>query len=243
MPLEKDLKDGDRWEFDADVAESFDDMLARSIPQYDVMRKAVFDVGSEFVQIQSAVVDLGCARGEALAPFVDRFGAHNRYVGVEVSEPMLAAAQERFAAYDGSTAWDGRWLVEMRKGDLRNYYPPERASLTLSVLTLQFVPIEYRPRVLHSIAEHLVPGGALVLVEKVLGESAATNDAMVTLYHERKAAVGYSAEEIVRKAAALEGVLVPVTAKMNVEFLRNAGFRTVECFWRWMNFAAWVALP
>jgi hypothetical protein len=30
----------ERWEFDGDVTEVFDDMLARSIPQYEVMRQA-----------------------------------------------------------------------------------------------------------------------------------------------------------------------------------------------------------
>ena len=33
---------GIKWEFDATVTDCFDDMLTRSIPQYDVMRDAVF---------------------------------------------------------------------------------------------------------------------------------------------------------------------------------------------------------
>lgn len=53
---------------------------------------------------------------------------------------------------------------------------------------------------------------------------------------------GYTQEEIRRKRLALEGVLVPVTAKWNEELLHNAGFRQVDCFWRWMNFAGWIAL-
>jgi tRNA (cmo5U34)-methyltransferase len=33
-----------------------------------------------------------------------------------------------------------------------------------------------------------------------------------------------------------------VTAKWNEDLLRDAGFRTVECFWRHLNFAGWVAV-
>ena len=40
----------------------------------------------------------------------------------------------------------------------------------------------------------------------------------------------------------LEGVLVPVTAKWNEQLLRSAGFAEVDMFWRWMNFAGWVAV-
>jgi tRNA (cmo5U34)-methyltransferase len=57
-----------------------------------------------------------------------------------------------------------------------------------------------------------------------------------------KRANGYSEEQIVRKRLALEGVLVPMTARGNEELLATAGFEAIDCFWRWMNFAAWVAV-
>jgi hypothetical protein len=37
-------------------------------------------------------------------------------------------------------------------------------------------------------------------------------------------------------------VLVPVSAAANEELLRGAGFDAVECVWRCLNFAAWVAV-
>mgnify|MGYP001601651293 CR=1 FL=1 len=65
---------------------------------------------------------------------------------------------------------------------------------------------------------------------------------MVDAYHELKERHGYSREEIDRKRLALEGVLVPVTARWNEDMLRRAGFREVDCVWRWMNFAGWGAV-
>lgn len=224
------------WEFDTEVTHAFDDMLQRSIPQYQVMRRTVFELAYAYVQPQTAIVDLGCSRGEALAPFVQRYGAYNRFVGVEVSEPMLEAARERFAGYLPSG------VVDIRACDLRTAYPPERASVTLCVLTLQFTPIEHRQRILRRIWEHTLPGGALILVEKVLGATADLNTLMVDRYYTMKAENGYTQEQIERKRLSLEGVLVPVTAHWNEELLRTAGFSQVDCFWRWMNFAAWVAV-
>lgn len=40
----------------------------------------------------------------------------------------------------------------------------------------------------------------------------------------------------------LKGVLVPLTAKWNEMMLHEAGFRYVDSFWRWMNFAGWIAI-
>jgi tRNA (cmo5U34)-methyltransferase len=225
-----------RWAFDDQVTAAFDDMLRRSIPQYEVMREAVFKLACRYVKPKTAIVDLGCSRGEALAPFVDRFGAQNRFIGLEASEPMLAASRERFRGLIDCG------LVEIRKADLRRGFAPADASVVLSVLTLQFIPIEYRQALVAAIYAALRPGGALLVVEKVLGAGAEIDAAFVEEYYRGKQDNGYSAEDVERKRLALEGVLVPVTAAWNVELLRAAGFDRIDCFWRWMNFAGWLAI-
>lgn len=220
-----------QWTFDGDVTRVFDDMLVRSIPQYNAMRKAVFDIGREYVQDNTAIVDLGCARGEALMPFVSFYGTTNTCVGIEVSEPMIKAAQERLGIY-----------AIVRNLDLRREYPQEYASLTLSVLTMQFVPIEHRLRVMRDAYKHTVNHGAFILVEKVLGANADIDAVLVKHYYRMKTANGYTQEEIDRKRLALEGVLVPVTARWNEEMLELSGFKYIDCFWRYLNFAAWLAV-
>jgi tRNA (cmo5U34)-methyltransferase len=223
---------GTRWAFDASVADCFDDMLERSIPGFPEMRAGVTELASTFVCPGATVVDLGCSLGGALAPLVERHPLA-RFVGVEVSEPMLEAARARFA---------GAGNVSIESLDLRRDYPTAPATVTLAVLTLQFTPIEHRLRILRNAWKHTVPGGALLLVEKVLGASAETHELFVERYHALKRAHGYSQEEIDRKRLALEGALVPVTARWNEELLRSAGFAEVDCFWRWMNFAGWLAV-
>jgi tRNA (cmo5U34)-methyltransferase len=79
-------------------------------------------------------------------------------------------------------------------------------------------------------------------VEKVLGSSAPIDDLLVRRYYALKAAHGYTAEQIERKRLALEGVLVPVAARSNEDLMRDAGFDQIDCFWRWCNFAGWIAL-
>ncbi len=232
MTTDNTMPDG-KWEFDADVAGAFDDMLARSIPQYEVMRRAVTDLAVRYAQIGTVILDLGCSRGEALAQVEARLGNSLRYVGVEVSEPMLAAARQRF---------EGKPHVVIDHCDLRVRYPPVQASVTLCVLTLQFTPIEYRHSILRSIYRHTRPGGALILVEKILGATPDMNDCLVDVYYALKAQNGYSQDQIERKRLSLEGVLVPVTAAWNEQLLAAAGFSQVENVWRWMNFAGWVAV-
>lgn len=226
-----------KWEFDGAVTECFEDMLRRSIPQYDVMRKAVYDLACRYIRPKTPVVDIGASRGDAIAPLIDKYGAYNTWYAVEVSEPMLQVLRKRFAGLIDTS------VVHVCATDLRHEFPPVvGASLILSVLTLQFTPIEYRQQIVLRAYDALSPGGALILVEKLLGATAQLDSLMVDTYYEFKRQSGYTEEEIQRKRMALEGVLVPLTAEWNETLLRQCGFAHVDCFWRWMNFAGWVAV-
>lgn len=225
------------WEFNEDVADAFDDMLQRSIPQYDVMRDAVLDVATELAprRTELSFLDLGTSRGEVLDRFVRRFGARGRYVGVEISEPMAAIAERRQADV---------FNVEIRRDDLREGLPyGETFDVVTAVLTLCFIPVEHRQRLLWDVYRAMPSDGVLIVVEKTTAPSPEIEAAYTTWYRKLKHGNGYSTESIERKAAALEGVLVPVSTAMTEELLHGAGFSLVETFWRWGPFVGWVALP
>lgn len=230
---------GAKWEFNQAVTDVFDDMLQRSIPEYEAMRLACLEIGSRYVRNRTDIVDIGCSRGRALEPFVARFGLASqkvKCVGIDVSVPMLEASRKLFE----KEIQNGQ--VQILKHDLRTGLPLCDPSLILSVLTLQFTPMEYRFKILDSIYDSLLPGGALILVEKVIGASAEIDSLFVDLYYQLKGENGYSQEAIAAKRSSLEGVLVPLTAEFNVRMLQSVGFRQVDCFYRYLNFAGWVAV-
>jgi tRNA (cmo5U34)-methyltransferase len=226
---------GPMWQFNQPVADVFDEMLERSIPQYSLMRTLVTDVASAFRQQETDILDLGTSRGEAIKPLIDLYGSSNKYIAVESAPAMVSVFRERYAPLIDSG------LVRLLELDLREKVPSCRASVVMSILTLMFVPINHRQRIIADVFQALVPGGAFILVEKVLGEGR-LNDLMIDRYHAVKEHNGYSREEISRKALALEGVQVPLTASWNEQMLRSAGFAVVDCFWRCWNFAGWVAV-
>lgn len=226
----------EKWEFNSEVTGCFDDMLERSIPQYEIMRKAVSDLAMNYAKPKTDIVDLGASKGDAIDPLIQEFGAYNRFILVETSKPMVEVCRRRFKGLIDVN------VVTVRDMDLRKDFPYCEASVILSVLTLMFVPINYRQNILRKCYESLNEGGALIVVEKVLGNSAEIDKIMIDLYHNKKNENGYDQESIVRKSLSLEGVLVPLTAKWNEMLLYESGFRFVDSFWRWMNFAGWIAI-
>jgi tRNA (cmo5U34)-methyltransferase len=193
------------------------------------MRAVVTELAAQYLPKRGTVLDLGCSRGEALVRVIAAAGGQARGVGVELSEPMAAAARARG--------------VDVVSADLRTQFPALRdVDVVLAVLTLQFIPIEHRARVVQKSYDALRDGGAMLVVEKVLGATETTGRPMIEAHDQRKRELGYSDEEITRNLLALEGVLVPVTAAWNEDMLRAAGFRYVECAWRCLNFAGWLAV-
>lgn len=221
-----------KWEFDENVTKVFGDMLSRSIPDYDMMRELVFKIGKNFIKEGSEIVDMGCSNGLSIEEFVKAF-PDNRFHLFDVSVPMLDACKDRFS---------DRPLVFVRNNDLRNGLPVRDFDLALSILTLQFTPIEYRQNILQDVYDKLNEGGAFILVEKVLGNSAQIDNLFVKEYYDIKKDNGYTQEQIANKRKSLEGVLVPLTASFNEHLLHQVGFKYVDCFFRCLNFSGWIAI-
>lgn len=229
------VEPGTKWEFNESVTTCFDNMLERSIPQYHIMRESCTALAKRYITDNSMVIDLGCSRGEAIAELIPPHYSDVSFLGLEISEPMLNASKERF---------EGIPYINIQKHDLRTGLPKVNCpvSVILSILTIQFTPIEYRHRILKEIYDILQPGGAFIFVEKVLGNTHELNDDMISLYYDLKGKNGYTNEQIERKRLSLEGTLVPITARWNEDLLKESGFKQVDSFWRWMNFAGWVAI-
>lgn len=221
-----------KWEFDSEVTECFDDMLNRSIPNYTEMRNLVKKIGKHIVKPNTWIVDIGCSNGSAIEPFISAYGKDNKYMLLDKSKPMIDKAK--------STFWE---LADIIKNiDITEEIPECKASLYLSVLTLQFIPIEHRQKVLQQIYNNLIDGGALIIVEKVLGNTYEIDEIMVNEYYKLKADNLYTQEQIKAKRKSLEGVLMPLTENWNINLLKETGFKKIDCFWRYLNFAGWIAI-
>lgn len=219
-----------KWTFDEDVTAVFDNMLERSIPDYGNMRSLVYHVGKHYIRIGKTVIDIGCSNGNAIAPFISQYGDDLSYIMCDVSEPMLDKCRDRFGSMD------------IRNHDITKGLPEADACLVLGILTVQFTPIEYRQKIISSIYDRLCSGGAFVFVEKVLGNTDELDDLFVSEYYRIKSDNSYTQEQIASKRKSLEGVLVPITARWNEDMLKAAGFRKIDCFWRNLNFAGWIAI-
>ena len=130
------------FEFNADVARVFRDMITRSVPGYPLLLHLIRLYADLFVTPGSRVYDLGCSLGEATQLIAEQ--THERkpsLVAVDSSAAMIARARERMPA---------KFEVDWRCEDIRST-PIQQASLVVLNLTLQFLPPEERQSLLERI--------------------------------------------------------------------------------------------
>jgi len=240
MSKDEIFKDASRpigdFSFNKEVATVFDDMLHRSVPYYQEIQRMIAEIACDFAVNGTNIYDLGCSTGTTLLNLNRNLGDNVRYVGIDYSEDMLEKCRKKFSENHFSGDY------ELISADLNNGVPIENASVVVMVLSLQFIRPLYREKLLETIFRGTNDNGALIVVEKVLGEDSVFNRLFIKYYYDMKKRNGYSESEIAKKRESLENVLIPYRLLENRELLLKQGFRYCDIFFKWYNFCGLVAV-
>jgi len=227
------------FEFNAEVAEVFDDMLERSVPFYLEQVNMLTDIGRRFWVPGTNVYDLGCSTATLLIGMRQRLPPTARLFGYDNSLPMLDQARQKIAEHHFEEH------IEVRISDLNGSLLDlhlENASVVTMCWTLQFIRPLGRDNLIRRIYDSLVNEGVLIVTEKILTNNGHVNRFFIDFYYDFKRKNGYSDTEIARKREALENVLIPYQLKENLDLFRRNGFEIVETFFQWFNFAGFLCV-
>ena len=223
------------FKFSSRVANVFDDMVIRSVPLYIEMQRMIAELAADHYQDDTNVYDLGCSTGTTLIMLNETIPEHIGFVGIDDSVPMLDKCNSKLR--------EAGFLrpVSLQVADLNSEVSIDNASVVVLCLTLQFVRPINRERLIKNIYAGLVPGGAVIIVEKILAEDSIWNRDFIRHYYDMKRRNHYSEMEIAQKREALENVLIPYKLSENITLLREAGFASYEIFFKWYNFCGFIA--
>lgn len=227
--------------FNEAVVRVFPDMIKRSVPGYPTIVENLGVIAGQFARPHSTLYDLGCSLGavsQALRRHVQAEGC--RVIAVDNSSAMVERCREYLHAQD--SMFQELLPVEVVEADICQLeFQP--ASVVALNFTLQFIPREQRLALLTRIRQALLPGGALILSEKLRFEDAEEHALLGELHIAFKRANGYSELEIAQKRSAIENVMKPDSLAEHRERLAAAGFSKVIPWFQCLNFASLIALP
>lgn len=227
--------------FNEDVARVFPDMIKRSVPGYPTIVENIGVIAAHFAQPHTRLYDLGCSLGavsQALRRHVH--APHCQVIAVDNAPAMVSRCREYL---DAQQAMFQELLpAEVIEADILEL-AFEPASVVALNFTLQFIQPPQRAALLQRIRQSLVPGGALILSEKLRFEVASDQALLDELHLDFKRANGYSELEIAQKRSAIEHVMKPDSLELHRQRLLDAGFSQVTPWFQCLNFASLIALP
>ena len=224
--------------FDDRVVNVFPDMINRSVPGYATIVPMTGMLARRYAQPDSRLYDLGCSLGAvslAMQGAVRRSGT--RIIAVDSSPDMIRRLDEILGA---SNPQNDVSRIETVMQDILETEIRE-ASVVVLNFTLQFIEPTRRQELLGRIATGLLPGGILVLSEKISFPDPEEQSLQTEWHHDFKRAQGYSELEIARKRDALENVMRPESLEQHRQRLANAGFKRVHRWYQGFNFVSMVA--
>lgn len=222
------------WEFTQQVVDVFDEHVRASVPFYDAMQDLVAQLADWLVPPGGLVADLGASTGTTVRRIMDRHPQREiRAALYDIEQPMLDKAVEAFATHRDADR------IEFHNHNISQPLKHTDADLTVSMFTLQFMPLRDRVSAVRNARLCSNETGALIVAEKVRPSDARWAEMANDVSHDWKAEHGLSDQAIRAKARALRGVLMPYPESTLKQIIETAGWKCPEVLFRWHS---WVIM-
>lgn len=224
------------FSFDESVANVFPDMIKRSVPGYGAIISMIGLLAGRYAKKDSNCYDLGCSLGAATFAMRKQINQQGcRIISVDNSEAMASRCRGNIKK-DASQVPVEVICEDIHKIDIAN------ASVVVLNFTLQFIALELRQEIINKIYRGMLPGGILILSEKLAHQDQDIQNLFMDMHHEFKKANGYSELEISQKRSALEEVLIPEDIDKHRNRILASGFKSCDVWFQCFNFASLLAL-
>ncbi len=221
-----------KFEFDEAVASVFDDMLSRSVPFYDEVRKLIIALILTEQEEGKKILDLGSSTAKFLLDLHSKMDVKMQLKGLDNSQAMLDRAEQKCQAFGAE--------IDLELADMLTYdYRDE--DIIVANYTLQFIRPMQRLELVKKLYNALNEDGIFIFSEKIVFEDKKLDKDLIDIYYAYKKEQGYSEYEIAQKREALENVLIPFTIEENIQMCKEAGFKNVDTIFQWSNFVTFVS--
>ncbi|MEP7245766.1 MAG: hypothetical protein ABI885_19120 [Gammaproteobacteria bacterium] len=206
-----------------------------AMPLYGEIRRMMAELGADFAQPNSSVYEIGCAAASALPTMHARCAPNIKFVCVDESETLLARRRGQMAALMGQRK------IEYVPGNLDEGLALRNASVVLMAWGLGRVRPLNRETLVKNLLHGLNDGGCLLLVEPVLGRSSLLNNLFARHRFDRRSRAAH-APDLPRQRDGGPDIEAVYTLDENRQLLLDAGFRSVEVFFKWYGMCAMTAV-
>ncbi len=217
------------------TAREYDERTLRGQPRYEEMLK---QVAFALPEAAGAILELGCGTGALTQIVAERYPAA-RITAIDASAQMIEVARERLSGAGLLTA--ARIQFQMASFEELDIVTAPYDLITANMSLHHLV--DKRPFYTR-LRSALKPDGALVFGDELIGATAEIEKRHWNAWLE------FASQPNHLTQAEIEGIERHMeqfdhyeTLPRQLELLSAAGFSTVDCTWRYLNYAVFVAVP
>jgi tRNA (cmo5U34)-methyltransferase len=178
------------------------------------------------------ILDIGAGTG-LLSGLVAGAVPNARLVLLDASSAMVDQARDRLGS-----AWE---RCETVVADAADELPEGRFDAVVSALAIHHLTDTDKADLYKRVHERLLPGGVFVNADQVAGPTPALDAAYAQRWRVHTSALGATDDDL-READLRMAMDLPTSVNAQCQWLRDAGFVDVDCFfksWRFAVFGGW----
>lgn len=233
------LERKEKFVFDKEVADVFNNMIFRSIPGYDVLLKLTGIVSKNFIKNNSVCYDFGASLLKSTKAVID--ANKSKIFKILAIDNSISMFENAKTIISDLNAKNPNINIDFDVSDVCDI-KINKLSFGILNFILQFLPKNKKLEFLTKVYEGLEVGGAIILSEKIVFEENFLQNFYTNSYFFYKKLNGYSDIEIKNKKKALSGVLIPETLEFHIKRLRNLGFKEIIVLMQILNFVSILAI-
>ena len=211
--------------FNQEVTEVFEDMIDRSVPGYKTSLGLIALNAKKHYQPNTNSYDIGCSLGASSLSIL-RGVIDAQIIAIDNSKAMIKECEKRYNKLNS---------IKFLHQDIMDSELKEASFIVINYV-IQFLNLEQRTSLLNKTYKALLPGGALILSEKIHHKNKFESKRIFYTHHKFKSSQGYSDLEISGKRDSLEGILLTELEQDHIERAQAVGFKTSEIVLSNLNF-------
>jgi len=214
--------------FNTEEAANYDDVIRRRIPLYREIQTLMASLLPFPKKEYLRVLDLGCGTGETSVSLLKEYPLA-RVTGIDSSPDMLDVARKKVK--------HTTWRVDFLCQDIRAFNLEGEFDVIVSGFSLHFLSPDEKEEILRKCLALLKDGGMFMDSEAVLSPSEKVYNMYMEKWKDFMRSNGFSDEEIGSHILKFLKDVKPMTVDNQLGLMRKAGFRDVECYFKYLNWA------
>jgi len=214
-----------RWHNLQGDAADYDDLIAKLIPFYNEQHELIIELVPFTVDYRFKALDLGAGTGALAAKILEKYPAVE-VTAFDLSAEMLNICRQKLAPF--------KRQVNYKTGDFSSDDIGADYDLILSGLAIHHLPDDQKRTLFKHIFQALKPGGLFINRDIIVGPTPYLEKLYEKIW---RRLIKQNGENDQRWFNDYLEEDIPATLDQQLDWLKEAGFEDVDCYWRYLNFA------